>query len=179
MNYFNSTLVRLKAYVPCYSFVPQNDFNSTLVRLKDQLLYGDGTGINYFNSTLVRLKEDAGNGIRIENAEFQFHIGTIKSRSTTQKNTLIFNNINVTKIIFLMKKVVEHPESIFHGCSTICYKPFIFSMSKNLPEKFSSCLKQYYPILRYIDNETITERCPVSVVHGQQSLSQAIFPAAS
>jgi hypothetical protein len=92
---------------------------------------------------------------------------------------LIFNNINVTKIIFLMKKVVEHPESIFHGCSTICYKPFIFSMSKNLPEKFSSCLKQYYPILRYIDNETITERCPVSVVHGQQSLSQAIFPAAS
>ena len=78
-----------------------------------------------------------------------------------------------------MKKVVEHPESIFHGCSTICYKPFIFSMSKNLPKKFSSCLKQYYPILRYIDNETITERCPVSVVHGQQSLSQAIFPAAS
>ena len=131
-----------------------------------------------FNSTLVRLKVK--NELTTKRVfRFQFHIGTIKSRSTTQKNTLIFNNINVTKIIFLMKKVVEHPESIFHGCSTICYKPFIFSMSKNLPEKFSSCLKQYYPILRYIDNETITERCPVSVVHGQQSLSQAIFPAAS
>ena len=78
-----------------------------------------------------------------------------------------------------MKKVVEHPESIFHGCSTIYYKPFIFSMSKNLPDYFFSCLKQYFPILRYIDNETITEKCPVSVVHGQQSPFQAIFPAVS
>ena len=77
--YFNSTMVRLKAFSFMYSSPVIFYFNSTMVRLKALASAKNPLQFPNFNSTMVRLKETVRTWFR-EIKKFQFHYGTIKSR---------------------------------------------------------------------------------------------------
>jgi hypothetical protein len=83
-----------------------------------------------FNSRLVRLG-DAIQKLILNVITFQFQIGAIGSRTTTQKNKLILNKLTSAKLLIFSQNVVEPPECIFPGSSTICRNHFISNMSKN------------------------------------------------
>jgi len=84
MGCFNSTMVRLKGSEQRYERELQRSFNSTMVRLKEKV-----------ECCTIHLKE------------FQFHNGSIKGRSTTKKNKIIFNDLLFSKLTNFIKKSVD------------------------------------------------------------------------
>ena len=74
---FNSTMVRLKVWIPICWLINFPDFNSTMVRLKVSRRSLVLPLLLHFNSTMVRLKGCTLSFICVR-TWFQFHYGTIK-----------------------------------------------------------------------------------------------------
>ena len=79
-QYFNSTMVRLKATALQLSNI-KNRFQFHYGTIKSALPQASTVALSYFNSTMVRLKDRNTCEGKGGSHEFQFHYGTIKSNS--------------------------------------------------------------------------------------------------